>query len=425
MNANRALGAVLLVWLTQAGLAPFQPRPAGAQDLAIRGGEVHTGSGTVLRGATVLVRNGRIAEAGIDVAIPAGVAVIDATGQVVTPGLIDISTSIGLVEVGMVSSSVDNRLEGDPVRAAFDVADGINPRSVLIPVNRSGGLTTVLTTPVGGLVSGQAAVIDLAGDSLEEILVRRTAAMVASFSPSSAGGARGGAVLRLRELFEDVDHFRRNRGAFDTGDSRHLVASRLDLEALVPVLEGELPLIVNVHRASDIEAMLRLAREFGIDLIVSGGSEAWLVADRLAAAGVPVVLKPLSNAPSGFDRLGARFDNAALLHRAGVDVLIGSFDSHNARWLTHEAGNAVRFGLPWEAALRAVTLGPAEALGLGASHGSIEPGKVANLVVWSGDPFELSSHPETVVIRGVVRPEGNRQIDLLDRYRYKGGNTPQ
>ena len=117
-----------------------------------------------------------------------------------------------------------------------------------------------------------------------------------------------------------------------------------------------MPLIVSAHRASDIEAVLRIADDYGLDLVVSGGSEAWLVADRIAAAGVPVILKPLNSSPEGFDRLGARFDNAALLHEAGVEVVVGSFDSHNARWLTLEAGNAVRFGLPWEIALRAVTL---------------------------------------------------------------------
>lgn len=133
---------------------------------------------------------------------------------------------------------------------------------------------------------------------------------------------------------------------------------------------------------------------------------------------MPVIVKPLSNSPAGFDGLGARFDNASLLHLAGVEVVIGSFNSHNARWLLHEAGNAVRFGLPWGVALRAVTSAPAEALGVGDLYGSLELGKVGNLGVWTRDPFELSTRAEAVLIRGVVTSPDNRQIELLRRYRY-------
>ena len=394
------------------------PLTAAGQDLAVTGGTVHTVSGAVLEGATVLIRAGRIEAIGHDVEIPAGIRVLDAAGRVVTPGLFDATTSLGLVEVGMVSSSVDSRLDGDPVRAAFDVVDGINPRSVLIPVNRAAGLTTVLTAPVGGLISGQAAIIDLAGSSTDEMVVVSGAAMVANYSAGAAGGSRGGASLRLREVLDDARFWRDNRAAFDAGGTRGLSASRLDFEALGPVLDGEIPLIVNVHRAADIEAVLRIADDYGLSLVISGASEAWLVADRLAAARVPVIVKPLTNNPAGFDRLGARFDNASLLHEAGVEVVIGSFNSHNARWLIHEAGNAVRFGLPWDVALRAVTLAPAQALGAADLYGSLEPGKVGSLVVWTGDPFELSTYAETVVIRGVVTSPDNRQIELFRRYRY-------
>jgi len=401
-----------------------QPTYAVGQDLAVTGGTVHTVSGDVLDGATVLIRNGRIAAVGLDVAVPAGIRVIDATGRVVTPGLFDATTSLGLVEVGMVSSTVDSRLNGDPVRAAFDVVDGINPRSVLIPVNRAAGLTTVLSAPSGGLISGQAAIIDLMGSSTDEMVVRSGAAMMANFAPGSAGGSRGGASLRLREVLDDARFWRENQVAFDAGSTRGLSVSRLDLDALGPVLDGEIPLIVTANRAADIEAVLRMADDYGLDLVVSGAAEAWLVADRLAAAGVPVIVKPLTNSPAGFDRLGARFDNAALLHQAGVEVVIGSFNSHNARWLMHEAGNAVRFGLPWEAALRAVTLAPALALGVADLYGSLEPGKVGNLVVWYGDPLELSARAETVVIRGIVTAPDNRQLELFRRYRYLDEESP-
>ena len=398
--------------------------PAAAQDLAITGGTVHTVSGDVLEGATVLIRDGRIVEVARDIDLPAGISLVDATGRVVTPGLFDVTTSIGLVEVGAVSSTVDGQMQGDPVRAAFDVVDGLNPRSVLIPVNRAGGLTTALAAPSGGLIAGQAAVIDLAGTSVDEMVVRARAAMMANFSAVAAGGARGAVSLRLREVLDDARFWRDNRAAFDAGRSRDVSASRLDLEALGPVLTGDMPLIVSVHRASDIEAVLRIAADYGLDLVIAGGSEAWMVADRIADAGVPVIVKPLTNNPGGFDRLGARFDNAALLYAAGVDVIIGSFTSHNARNLTLEAGNAVRFGLPWKMALRAATLAPAEALGLAAEYGSLEAGKVGNVVVWTGDPFELSSRAETVVIRGRVTSLDNRQRGLLRRYRELDDERP-
>jgi imidazolonepropionase-like amidohydrolase len=404
-------------WSILLALLAGTPALAGGQDLAVTGGDVHTVSGGVLEGATVLVRDGIIVAVGRDVEVPAGVPTLDATGRVVTPGLFDATTSLGLVEVGMVSSTVDAQLQGDPVRAAFDVVDGINPRSVLIPVNRAAGLTTALSAPGGGLIAGQAAIIDLAGSSVGEMVVESRAAMVASFSAGAAGGARGGASLRLREVLDDARFWRENQAAFSEGRTRELSASRLDLEALAPVLDGETPLVVGVHRASDIEAVLRIAGEYGLDLVISGGEEAWMVADRIAAAGVPVILKPLTNSPGGFDRLGSRFDNATLLDRAGVDVIIGSFVSHNARWLVLEAGNAVRFGLPWDVALRAVTLAPARALGVADRYGSLEPGKVGNLVVWTGDPFELSTRAEAVVIRGAVTSLDHRQLELFRRYR--------
>jgi imidazolonepropionase-like amidohydrolase len=396
------------------------PGTGVAQDLAVTGGTVYTGSGPALEGATVFIRDGRIAAVGPDVEIPPGTPSLDATGLVVTPGLVDAFTNLGLVEVGMVRSSVDFGMNDDPVRAAFDVVDGINPRSVLIPVNRSGGLTTVLSGPSGGLVSGQAAVIDLAGASLQEMLARPRAAMLASYGagPASAvGGSRGAVSLRLRETLDDALYWRDHREDFDEGRSRSLSQSRLDLEALGPVLDGEMPLIVTVHRASDIEAVLRIAADYGLDLVIAGASEGWMVAARLADTGVPVIVKPLTNNPRGFDRLGSRLDNATLLHQAGVDVIISSFDTHNAHHIKLEAGNAVRMGLPWEAALRAVTLAPAQALGVGSEYGSLEPGKVGNVVVWTGDPFELSTRVESVVIRGRETSMDSRQKALLRRYR--------
>lgn len=399
--------------------------PLTAQTVAVTGGIVHPVSGPPIEGATVLVRDGRILEVGVDVEVPADAERIDATGRIVTPGLVDAGSAFGLVEVDAVDDTRDYSLGvDDPIRAAFDVVDGINPHSALIPIGRLRGVTTAVTSPAGGLIAGRAAIIDLAGGSVSEMLVRPRAAMAASFDADDAGGARGAVPMRLREVLDDARFWRENREGFDRGAARDLSASRLDLEALQPVLEGEMPLVVSVNRASDIEATLRLAEEYGLDLVIRGGAEAWMVADELAAAEVPVVLKPLTNAPTSFERLGARFDNAALLQSAGVPVVLTSFETHRAGDLTWEAGNAVRAGLGWPDALRAVTLAPAAAFGIADDYGSLEAGKVANLVVWTGDPFELSSRAEHVMIRGELVPESSRQRELLERYRELDPTVP-
>ena len=402
-------------------LAVLAPTPAlGAQEIAIVGGTVHTVSGPPIEAATVLIRDGRIVAVGEDVAVPAGARRIEAAGKVVTPGLFDPYSSLGLVEVDAVDPTRDERMEDDLVTPAFDPVVGLNPRSTLLPFARAGGLTTAATMPSGGLIAGQAAVIDLAGGTPSEMLVRRGAAMMADFDEDAAqavGGARGSAALKLREALEDARFWRDHRAAFDRGESRELAQSRLDLEALQPVLTGAIPLIVEAHRASDILAVLAIAAEFGLRPVILGGSEAWMVAGELARARVPVILKPLSSLPGGFERLGARFDNAALLAAAGVAIAFTPFENHRASGITQEAGNAVRWGLPWDAALRAITLTPAEIYGVDGRYGSLEPGRVADVVVWSGDPLELSSRAETVLVRGVVMPDWTRQGELFERYR--------
>jgi imidazolonepropionase-like amidohydrolase len=408
ITAALAVSAALLLPVTR-------PGELAAQNLAIVGATVYPVSGPPIEGATVLVRDGLIAAVGMDVPIPADdFAVFDAQGKVVTPGFFDAGTQIGLVEIGLERTTVDSRVEGDPVNASFDVVDGFNPNSTLIPINRLGGVTTTTALPTGGLIAGQGAVIDLEGETVEAMLVKPRAAMVANFGPGAAaatGGARGAASLRLREVLDDARYWESHREAYDRGDVRPLSVSRLDLAALQPVLAGEIPLVVQVDRASDILAVLRIAEEYGVRPVIRRGTEAWMVAAQLAERNVPVIVKPLTSLPDGFDRLGARFDNAALLHEAGVTVAVSSFQSHRAHNIGLEAGNAIRFGLPWEAALRAVTLTPAEIYGVADRYGSIEAGKVANLVVWSGDPFELSSRAEEVILRGVRVPRESRQLE--------------
>ncbi|OLE71154.1 MAG: hypothetical protein AUI36_03010 [Cyanobacteria bacterium 13_1_40CM_2_61_4] len=217
-------------------------------------------------------------------------------------------------------------------------------------------------------------------------------------------------------MFNDALEYSRRRAEYNRGAMQPLSASAADLEALLPVLRGQLPLIAVANRRSDIQTALRIGREFRLKLILAGAQEGWEIADEIARAGVPVLVEPLDNIPT-YDALGIRYENAAVLARAGVKVVLMETDTHNARNLRQQAGNAVSYGMTWDQALRAVTLSSAEAFGVADRYGALEAGKVANVVVWSGDPFEFSTAVEHVIIRGRDIPLVSRQTELLDRYK--------
>ena len=390
-----------------------------AQTIAITGGTVYPVSGPKIANATVLIRDGKIAAVGTGVAVPPDATRIDATGKWVTPGLIDGAGQMGLVEIGAVAGTREALLKGDTIAASFNVAEGINPASVVISVTRIEGVTTVLAVPAGNLVSGQAVLIDLAGNTIEEMLVKSPVGVVLNDSETGkdfAGGSRAALVERVRRVFRDALEYERRRADFGRAQLRPLSASAADLEALLPVLHGQEPLIAYANRRSDIESALRLAREFRLKLVLAGAQEGWQIAGEIAQAAAPVLVEPLDNIPS-YDALGVRYENAALLARAGVKVALMETDTHNSRNLRQQAGNAVAYGMTWEQALRAVTLSSAEIFGVADRYGSLEPGKVANVVVWSGDPFEFTTGVEHVLIRGKEIPLKSRQTELLDRYR--------
>lgn len=414
-------------FLLLAGLA-FAAGPALAETVVISGATVHTlGPQGTIRNGMVVIENGRIKAVGASVPVPAGARPIDARGKVVTPGFLDSFSRIGLVEVNAVEGSDDTETEDDRITAAFRVADALNPHSALIPVNRVEGLTRVAVMPSTGesLIAGQGALIHLGGPG--DYLLQTPAAMYATLGEAGAnlaGGSRASALLRLREAFEDTRDYIANRKAFEQGERREYALSRLDLEALIPVVEGKLPLVLAVQRASDIQAALRLAREYKLDLILAGATEGWRVASEIAAAKVPVLVNPLDNLPGSFETLGATLENAARLHKAGVTIAFMSGDAHNARNLKQAAGNAVAYGLPWNAALAAMTSVPARIWGLADSYGTLEPGKDADVVIWDGDPLEVTSYPDAVFIRGVQMPEKTRQTELRDRYKDLSGPLP-
>ena len=390
-----------------------------AQTIAITGGTVYPVSGPKIENATVLIRDGRIAAVGTNVAVPAGATRIDASSKWVTPGLIDGAGQMGLREIGAVQNTSEFTLRGNEVAAAFNVLEGINPASTLIAVNRMEGVTTSLAVPTGSLIWGQAVLIDLDGATIEAMRVKSPAAMVADLSEGAkdaGGGSRAGVAQRLRRVLDDAREYATRRADYRRSQIQPLAASAADLEALQPVLRGELPLLVVANRRSDIETALRIAKEYKLRLILAGAAEGWMIPDEIAAAGVPVLVEPMDNI-SSFDALGIRYENAPLLAKGGVKVALMETATENTRDLRQQAGNAVASGMAWEQALRAVTLTPAEILGVADRYGSLDAGKVANVVVWTGDPFDFATGVEHVLIRGRDIPLRSRQTELLERYR--------
>ena len=411
--------------------------PVFAATTAIVGGKVHTvGPQGTLENATILIENGRIQVVGTGISVPDGASTIDASGKIVTPGLFSPIGRLGLVEVGSSAGPVDSEQRGVIFTAGFDVADAYNPRSTLVAVNRIEGVTRAAITPSpaypddtgshGHVLSGLAAIVNLGDD---DVLDRRGAAMVVTLGESGsafAGGTRTGAWLVLRNALDEALDYRDHKGDFERGmrrDYRHSIA---DLEALQSVLTGTTPMLVNINRASDIEILIGLAAEYGIRPVIVNGAEAWMLAGEIAAAGIPVILGPAQNLPGNFDSLNARRGNANILIEAGVTVAFADSLSltHNARNITQSAGNAVGDGLDWDAALRAITLSPAEIYGVSDDVGSLEAGKAADVVIWPADPFELSTYPDQVLINGEAVPMKSRQTLLRDRYMQTSSDLP-
>src|SRR5690606_25389650 len=419
--------------------------PALAQDVAITGGQVLTGT-SVIENGTVVIRNGKVVSVGTGAA-PAGLRVIDARGKVVTPGFVAVDSGLGGTEVGSVRGSNDLANRANTLTAAFDLSYGLDPWSFTLPVARLGGVTRAVVTPqhggsggghshddsdfagagaggfqTPGLFAGQAAVIKLGG---ADILVKSKVAMTAPFGEAGAtvaGGARGAEFVLFKETLAEVRAYARNKAAYDRADMRALSLSRADLEALIPVAEGRMPLIVTVNRAADIQQVLRLAREEGVKIILDGAAEGWLVADEIAAANVPVLLHPITNLPSNFEMRAARMQNAAALNAAGVVIALKGNEgsAHRARDIRYNAGNAVSHGLPFAAAIQAITVNPARIFGFDGQFGELQAGAAGDVVVWSGDPLEPLSQPSAVLIDGLEQPLQARNLLLRNRYRTGG-----
>jgi hypothetical protein len=411
---KRAASAVFLLAAAAIGAA------ASAQSVLIRNATVHSvaASGT-LNDTDVLVQNGRIAAIGKDLPAPDGVRRMDARGRPLTPGLFGGLTQVGVVEIGLERSAGDESVGLGGMRPEFDLALAYNPDSMIVGVTRSNGVTFAMLTPStasaasgGSLIAGRGALFRLDGGDIPATAPRALVIEFGGDAVSLAGGSRAAQYMLLRQAFTEA----RTPTQLLSHDERLLTPTGRQM--LGETLKNRGLMIIDVDRAADIRGVLAFAEREGLRVAIRHGNETWRVARELAANKTPVILDPFENLPGSFDEVGATLQNAARLVRAGVPVIFSMSDpgTDRASMLRQAAGNAVANGLPWSAALAAITRTPAEVFGVANDLGSIEVGKRADLVLWSGDPLEVSSLADQVFVDGRAIPMRNRQTELRDRH---------
>lgn len=447
--------------------------PLAAETFVVTGGTVALGDGSPpIPNGTVVVRDGRIVAAGdVRMKLPAGTQVVDATGKWVTPGIVAGFSRLGLAEVDLTASredgggrsdtsgSADDTTSDGPFNAAIDITPAINPLDTTIAVNRADGVTRALVAPNAGknIFAGQGAVIDTGAD-MDPVTAARKFQFVelGETGAGKAGGSRASAHVMFRNALREAAELGRytpsiaaSSGAAAGGPSQPVVRNpnesriysadarrsqdvlltRFDAAALVPVLQGRQYLFVHVERASDILQVLALKADFpALKIVLVGASEGWMVADRIARAGIPVIASAVNDLPASFEQIAATQSNVGRMRSAGVKVAIGMIDDNDTRNLFMErqyAGNLVGLkkipgatGVDWGEALAMITSRPAEAIGMGGEIGSLAAGRRADLVIWSGDPLEGTSAAEQVFIDGIRQPLETHQTKLRDRYRY-------
>lgn len=398
-----------------------------AENYLIKNATVHTaGVKGTLKNVDVLIRNDKITQVSQDIATPADTKVIDASGKHLTPGLMNASTNIGLVEIGAVAATNDTSNKNKMMGASFNISAAINFRSTLIPQNRINGLTRAIVSPRMGesIFAGQSSAIIL-NSSLDGLLNNNVAqvAYYGDAGAAKAGGSRAAAMAKLDQALTDAKYLRRNENRYLPGYKWEFSQSIADLKALYSVLDRKTPMIISAHRADDILRLIQLAKKHNVRLVISGGGEAWLVAEQLATAKVPVIIDPMRNLPQ-FESLAVRLDGAARLFKAGVKLMFTGGGSHNGYLVRQSAGNAVAYGLPADVAIEAMTINVADVFGV-KEYGQIEVGMDADIVIWDGDPLELTSNPDAVFIRGKEQALVSRATRLRDRYWNLKGNHQQ
>lgn len=420
-----------------AAQAAPQVLKADARAYAIRGAKIVTLAGAPIERGTVLIENGRIKAVGADVAVPAGVEVLDASGLEVYPGLFDSVSQLGLTEIDAVAATNDETDVGG-FNPQLVAATAVHPPSEHIPVARANGLTHAISVPGLGsgqaVIAGQASAIHLNGWTVEEMLIGKSVALSVNWPTigRSGGGGGGPAGRRTRSFTEAKQEYdtairdfegwleraRRYQQATAKGGASVAVDRDLKLEALVPVVKGELPLLVSANAARDIRNAVEFCEKQKLKIIIAGGADAYTLTDFLAKKGVPVILGPTQALPGREDDpYDLRNTTPGVLAKAGVKFALATFNSADSRTLPYEIGNAVSYGLPHEEALKAITLYPAQIFGLGDRLGSIEVGKLANLIVTTGDPLEYRTDVRYVFINGQPASLENKHHQLYEKWR--------
>jgi len=411
--------------LLAASLVALAPA-ALAQTVAITGGKIVTNTAQgVIEDGTIVMRDGKIVSVSTG-APPAGATVIDADGKWITPGLFAALSRAGLSELDSEDPTNDTSASGSDFQASLRAADSFNPDDTAIDVTRIEGFTraAIVGSPANGLFGGYGALIDFSG-SFESVFARDVV-MIAELGEAGAGAAGGSRAAAWQWLLTAIDDAKAYPRGFEEDGEGDLI-TRKEAIALKPVVEGRVPLMVEVHNASDILQLLTLRqREPRMKLVILGATEGWRVADQIAAAGVPVIVNPLTNLPDRFEILSATLENAGRLEAAGVTVAIADpgESTHNTRFILQLAGNAVANGMSWDAAFKAISSVPAALYGRN-DLGVLRQGAIADVVIWNGDPLELMASPDAVYIAGVSMPMESRQTKLRDRYLDLGEQLPQ
>ena len=418
---------------------PAWTQTATTTSYAIKGGKVFTLAGPAIENGTVLIRDGKIVAVGAGIAIPADAQVIDATGLEVYPGMFDPVTQIGLNEVSAVSATVDVSELGD-YNPELVAATAVNPASAHIPITRANGITEVIAAPgtsgfdlqSGGLIEGQASAFNLAGWTMDEMQINRSVAMVVNW-PSIQTRTFDFATFSIKEksyadvkkeydksvntLGDWMDRARHYAQAKEKG-SPALFERDLRLEALVPVVQGKLPVLVIADEARDIRNAVDFCTKQKLRMILGSGAEAWKVKDLLKEKKIPVVLAPTNRLPEQEDTpYDKPYTEPSELFAAGIPIAFSSFGTAFSRRLPQYAGTAVAYGLPHDEALKAVMLNAAQIFGLADQLGTLETGRIANIIVTSGDPLELQTQVRYLFIKGQLTSTDNKHRELYEQYR--------
>jgi imidazolonepropionase-like amidohydrolase len=437
---------MVVAFATFLGLQMAQAQSQPPTAYAITHAKIFTVSGPAIDDGTLVIRDGKIAAVGANVEIPAGAQVIDGKGLQVYPGLFDAVTQMGLSEISAVSATVDSTETG-PFNPDVVAATAVLPSSEHIPVTRASGITEVLAVPGSGgfdfsgsrgVIGGQASAIHLSGWTIDEMLIKKSVVMAvnwpdietrtfdfATFSRKEKpfAEAKKEYEKEVSELTEWLDRARHYALALEHAKTADFQRD-VKLEALVPVVRGQLPILAFADQARDIRNAVEYADKQKLKIIIAGGSEAYKVKDLLRSKSVPVILRPPLTLPDEeddpYDRL---LSQPAELAKAGVKFAIGSFDNSFARRLGQNAANAVAYGLPYNEALKAVTLYPAQILGLADQVGSLEVGKAANVIVTNGDPLELTTDVRYLFIKGKLTSTDNKHQRLYEKYLHRPKST--